>query len=122
MIELINGRPDIFNPEGAVAKQSVFSELGIGVLCLLLIGFLVQSSMGISQSIMQAMAGGRLDDKFQERLKSLFEEGSKMVISGIGALLSASTSIMPEGLVKTINSVKAAKEKVDRLAGRETNK
>ena len=119
MIELVNNNKAIFNPDDG---KKVFSDVGLGVLCLLLVGFLVYGSMKISQSVMKAMVDGKMSSDFQKNAKAMMQKGVGLIKSGLAALATASLSVMPEGVVKAVEKYKAAKGKFDRYTGGQIKK
>lgn len=118
MVSLVTKRADIFNPGGNMAGAEVVTkDLGISVFCLLLIGFLVQSTMAISQGIMSSLIESSMASNFQKNLKSMLEKAKTLIISGLGSALSHATSVLPDRAINVIKSIKAARAKINRLTG-----
>lgn len=122
MISLIGNNPDIFDPKDLEANMR---DLSLGFLCLLLIGFLIYGSMGVSQQLTSALIGTNVDSKFQKNLKAAVQGLGEAILSGLGMLISWGSSLAPESSFKLVrNVVKAAKKgnafraKLQRLAGR----
>lgn len=97
--------------------EVVTKDLGISVFCLLLIGFLVQSTMAISQGIMSSLIESSMASNFQKNLKSMLEKAKTLIISGLGSALSHATSVLPDRAINVIKSIKAARAKINRLTG-----
>ena len=122
MISLIVNNQPIFNPADLEANMK---DLSIGFLCLLLIGFLIYGSMGVSQQLTSALIGTNMDSKFQKNLKAAVQGLGEAILSGLGTLISWGASLAPESSFKLVrNVVKAVKKgnafraKLQRLAGR----
>ena len=118
MVSLVTKRADIFNPGGSLEGAEVVTrDLGISVFCLLLIGFLVQSTMAISQGIMSSLIGSSMTSNFQQNLKSMLEKAKKLVMSGLGSAATVGMSMLPAGAIRTFESIKASRAKIRRLTG-----
>ena len=99
------------------ASKTDFQNVSVGVLSLILIGFLIQSSLNIAQDILKAMVQASISTNFQKTLKSAGEKALKLTVSAINALITGTSSAMPEGVINVVNAVKTAKEKADRIIG-----
>lgn len=72
MVTLINDNPFIFSPSDDPDLNSMhLQDFSITMMCLLLIGFLIFGSMGVSQQLTSAIIGGKSDAKFQQNLKAV---------------------------------------------------
>ena len=115
MIELIKNNPSIFNPTNAQAEVSSF---GIGFLCLLLIGFLIYSSMSIAQQITGSLINGKVDKKFQEKLTKALDMVKGWALSAGAAALSYGVSFMPNNVQEFIKKVNETRKRLNRLRGK----
>lgn len=115
MIELIKNNPSIFNPTDA---EHTVANLGLGFLCLLLIGFLIYGSMGITQQIAGALIGAEVDAKFQEKLRKALDMVKGWAIAAGGAALSLSSSLLPQGLHDSIEKIKKLRKRANKLRGK----
>ena len=116
MIELINGNPDIFSPED---PEFQIATLGIGFLCLLLIGFLIYGSMGVTTQITGAVIGNKPDDNFQKKLVEAAKMVQGWVVKGLSAVVSQASSMMPAEVVDKIQKIEKFRKQVRKLAGRD---
>lgn len=115
MIELVNGSPGIFNPDAAAAKQN----LSIGLLCFVLLGFLIASSMDVSSQLTNAFIGGKNSSNFQKKLKAVAQMAAKGAWNVISGVLTWGASTFPNTMVsRFVNRVQGAKKKIDMAAGR----
>ena len=118
IIELINGSPEIFNPDEGAARENV----GVGLLCLLLMGFLVYGSMGVASQLANSLAGGKATSNFQKKLKAVAQGIAKGVWKGLTNALSWGASAFPNSIIgrmkKVIDKVKKVGDKVKSAAGR----
>ena len=115
MVELIVNNPKLFSPE---RPEFDFANLGVGCICLLLIGALVYGSIGVAEAITSSLVGGGLDKKFQENMTQMLGKAKGWIMSGLSSMATFGMSIMPAGVQKFASNIKAARNKVDRLAGR----
>lgn len=122
MISLVANNPEIFNPENLEASMS---DISLGFLCLLMIGFLIYGSMGVSQQLTSALLGAKVDSNFQRNLKAFIQGVGKAIWSGIGMLISWGSSLVPQSSANLVGKVlKAAKKgnalraKLQKWAGR----
>lgn len=114
MIELIKNNPAIFDPTNA---QEEVSSFGLGFLCLLLIGFLVYGSMGVTQQITGALIGGKVDNKFQQNLTKVLDMVKGWALSAGAAAVSFGVSCMPTGVQNFINNANALRGQGKRVKG-----
>ena len=98
MIEIIKNNPEIFNPTN---DQKDVASFGLGLLCLLLIGFLIYGSMGVTQQITNALIGAEVSTKFQENMIKALDKIKGWVVKGLGALISQGTNLMPQNVIDT---------------------
>ena len=120
MVGLVQNNPSIFNPEGG---DNAFRDISIGFICLLLIGFLIYGSMGVSQQLTSAFIGIKMSANFQKNLKAVVQAARNMLMAAVGGLISFGTSLIPQSkfvmIRKVANSAKALRNKLDRVAGRD---
>lgn len=120
MVELIANNPTIFNPEDLDAS---LSDLSVGLICLLLIGFLIYKSLEVATELTSGLIGVSVNTEFQKKLKAMVQATGEAIWSGLGAIVSWGASLLPQSSFKTIRSihshVKATKAKVNRLTGRD---
>ncbi len=122
MVSLIQNNPSIFNPEDAQANMQ---DISIGFLCLLLIGFLIYGSMGVSQQLTSALLGVGLSANFQKNLKAAAQAIGGAILKGVGNLLTFGLSLAPQSSLKLIRwagqayqRTSSVKAKMARIAGR----
>ena len=122
MVSMLQNHPSIFNPEDLEANMR---DLSIGFMCLLLIGFLVYGSMGVSQQLTSALLGAKVSANFQKNLKAAVQAIGGAILSGIGALVTWGMSLAPQSSIRLIKAIgdanekaKAFRAKIRRLAGR----
>ena len=116
MVELIANNPSLFDPSDA---QKDISNIGLGFLCLLLIGFLIYGSMGVTQQITGSLVGASVDAKFQENLVKAANKAKGWALKGLGAMLTFGMALMPATVQETIKDIQEARKKIRRMAGRE---
>lgn len=122
MIELIKNNQPIFNPSDLYA---VTQDISIGFICILLIGFLIYGSMGVSQQLTSGLIGSKVDSNFQKNMKAVVQTGIKWALTALGALFTWGTSLAPQSSIafvrtigKAAKKVQAFREKAQHLAGR----
>lgn len=122
MISLVANNPKLFNPENLEASMS---DISLGFLCLLLIGFLIYGSMGVSQQLTSALLGAKVDSNFQRNLKAAVQAAGKAIWNGLGLVISWGSSLIPSSsatligrVVKYTKKANALRAKLQRLAGR----
>ena len=122
MIELIRNNQPIFNPTDL---DAVTQDISIGFICILLIGFLIYGSMGVSQQLTSGLIGGKVDSNFQKNMKAVVQTGIRWTMTALGALFTWGASLAPQSNIKLVRRVgrvvqKAQKlrEKLERLADR----
>ena len=120
MVGLVQNNPSIFNPEGG---DNAFRDISIGFICLLLIGFLIYGSMGVSQQLTSAFIGIKMSANFQKNLKAVVQAARNMLMAAVGGILSFGTSLIPQSkfvmIRQVANRAKALRNKLDRVAGRD---
>lgn len=116
MIELLRDNPDIFNPAGD-AHQTSFS---VGLMCLLLISFLIYGSMGVASQLTSGLLGAKNSSNFQKKLKAVAQAGAQAAWHGVQAIFTWGASAFPNTLLGRIKkSVDNAKGAVKKAAGRD---
>ena len=122
MIGLVNQNPTIFNPEDL---ESNMQNISIGFLCLLLIGFLIYGSMGVSQQLTSALLGTGMSTNFQKNLKAAIQGIGTAIVSGLSSVLTFGVAAMAQSnyklirvVGKTIQKGNALRAKMQQLAGR----
>lgn len=115
MMALINDNTEIFSPSDDPYTASYqLQDFGIVMMCMVLIGFLVFGSMGISQQLTGAIIGGRTSDNFQKKAKAALQFVVGLITAGIGAMFGKVT------FVKKLAAKKGAvSNKMKHLAGRD---
>lgn len=71
MEQIITDNTDVFNDN--VSKMS-FAEFSIPFMCIMLIAFLIASSVNIAQQVTDSLVGGNSDSAFQKRAGKLAAE------------------------------------------------
>ena len=122
MVSLIANNPEIFNPEDAEAHMK---DISIGFICLLLIGFLIYGSMGVSQQLTSGLIGAKVDTNFQKNMKAVVQTAVRWGITALGAIFTWGSSLAPQSNIrlvrrvgKVIKNAQKLREKMQRLAGR----
>ena len=115
MVELIAKNPNLFNPERG---ELDVANAGLGCLCLLLIGALIYGSMGVTEQITGALIGAKPDTQFQKNMVKILDKLKGWTLAGLAAAISYGSSFMPVKVVEQVKKIKEAKEKLDKLAGR----
>ena len=122
MISLINQNQAIFNPPDL---EGSMRDISLGFLCLLLIGFLIYGSMGVSQQLTSALLGTGLSANFQKNLKAAVQGIGSGILHGLGMLATFGTSAMASsniklirGIGKTLQRGSAIRAKMQQWAGR----
>ena len=120
MVNLIQGSPELFNPRD---PEYCFSNLCLGYVCLLLVGFLIYGSMGVSQQMVSGLLGAKMSDQFQKNMKAAVQAGLQAAWSTLGSLVSWGVSLLPDSSFRFIRQLnarrKALMKKLNRLAGRD---
>ena len=115
MVELISANPEIFDPQG----EAQFSELSIGFMCLLLMGFLIYGSMGVASQLTSGLLGAKNSSNFQKKLKAVAQAGAQAVKNGVSALFTWGASAFPNSmLARAKRMIDNAKGAVQKAAGR----
>ena len=65
MEKIITDNSDIFNDN---ANEMSFSEFSIPFMCIMLVGFLISSSVNLAQQVTDSLVGGNSDSLFQKRV------------------------------------------------------
>lgn len=122
MIGLVNQNPTIFNPDDLEANMQ---NISIGFLCLLLIGFLIYGSMGVSQQLTSGLLGVGMSANFQKNLKAAVQGIGSAILSGLAAVGTMAVSAMAQSnyklvrvVGKTIKKGQVLQAKMRKLAGR----
>ncbi len=117
MTDLIASHSNIFNPEN---PQFHVENLSVATLCLLLIGFLIFGSMGVSQQLTSAIIGGRSDSQFQQNLKATGQMILGVITGGMGWVAKKAAFSQKTWIGRALHNAGALKGKLDRMAGRNT--
>lgn len=88
MEQIIMDNGGIFNPqEGKEALKASFAEFSIPFMCILMIAFLIVSSVNIAQQMSEKLVGGSANSNFQKRAGKLAAVIAKAVfLFGTGKL------------------------------------
>lgn len=125
IVRVIQQNPALFGPDSDWA----FREFSPPLLVLLMIAFLVKSSMGIAGKIAKIISGTSIESKFQEKLGMIL----RLVAQGIGSIISIG-SLAPvfmkiNTIKKIVDKAKKLKEatdkikdKIDKLSGKSGDK
>lgn len=65
MEQIITDNSDIFNDN---VNEMSFSEFSIPFMCIMLVGFLISSSVNLAQQVTDSLVGGNSDSLFQKRV------------------------------------------------------
>lgn len=115
MEQVIMDNADIFDTG---VSQASFAEFSIPFMCIMMIAFLITSSINIAQQMSGKLVGGSADSKIQKRVGKLAATIAKAVFSWItGGLSKIGDAIAP--IRKTKNFYKKAKQGMKEIAGRE---
>lgn len=122
MISLIKANPSIFTPTDL---ETNMQDISIGFVCLLLIGFLIYGSMGVSQELTSGLLGTGISANFQRNLKAAIQGIGGAILSGIGFVATFGVSLMAQSNIrmvknvgKAIKNAQALRGKLQELAGR----
>lgn len=115
LTDLIDKNSNIFNPDN---PQLHTHNLSVATLCLLLIGFLVFGSMGVSQQLTSSIIGGKTDAKFQQNLKATAQAVLGVITGGLGWVAKKVAFSEKTKVGRLLKSAGALRGKLDRLAGR----
>ena len=120
MVSLIQGSPELFNP---AEPEFSFENLCLGYTCLLLIGFLIYGSMGVSQQMVGGLLGAKMSDNFQKNLRAVVQTTLRTAWNIVGSLISWGVSSLITENVRWVRQInerrKALIKKINRLAGRD---
>ena len=86
MEQILSDNSDIFN------NGMSFKELSVPFMCLILVGFLILSSIKLAQQVTDSLVGGNSESKFQSRVGTLIATIGKGAVKGIWGLLSRKKS------------------------------
>ena len=114
MEQIIMDNGDIFDT--GVSKAS-FAEFSIPFMCIMMIAFLIVSSVNIAQQMSEKLVGGSAESKFQARAGKL----AAVIAKGVAAWLTGGISRGLEKVAivrKTKNGYNKAKNYLKHLAGR----
>lgn len=112
---LIDQNSNIFDPD---SPQLHMQNISVATLCLLLIGFLVFGSMGVSQQLTSSIIGGKTDAKFQQNLKATAQAILGVITGGLGWVAKKVAFSEKTKVGRLLKSAGALKGKLNRLAGR----
>ncbi len=115
LTDLIDKNSNVFNPDN---PQLHTQNISVASLCLLLIGFLVFGSMGVSQQLTSSIIGGKTDAKFQQNLKAAAQAVLGVITGGLGWVAKKAAFSEKTKVGRLLKSAGALKGKLDRLAGR----
>ncbi len=115
LTDLIDKNSNVFNPDN---PQLHTQNISVASLCLLLIGFLVFGSMGVSQQLTSSIIGGKTDAKFQQNLKAAAQAVLGVITGGLGWVAKKVAFSEKTKVGRLLKSAGALKGKLDRLAGR----
>ena len=122
MIGLVEQNKEIFDPEDL---EGYMQDINLGFLCLLLIGFLIYGSMGVSQQLTSALLGTGLSANFQKNLKAAVQGIGEGILKGLSYVGSMGISAMATSNVrflkfigKNIERGSAIRAKMHQWAGR----
>lgn len=115
LTDLIDKNSNIFDPAN---PQLHTQNISIATLCLLLVGFLVFGSMGVSQQLTSSIVGGKSDAKFQQNLKAAAQTLLGVITGGLGWVAKKAAFSEKTAVGRALKSAGALKGKLDRLAGR----
>lgn len=73
MEQIISDNSDVFNDS---VNTLSFTEFSVPFMCIMLIGFLIVSSVNIAQQVTDSLVGGNSDSKFQSRVGKLAMQAS----------------------------------------------
>lgn len=113
--DLIKNNSNIFDPDN---PQLHMQNISIATLCLLLVGFLVFGSMGVSQQLTSSIIGGKTDAKFQQNLKATAQAVLGVITGGLGWVAKKVAFSEKTAVGRLLKNAGALKGKLDRLAGR----
>ena len=109
----------IFNPQD---PETHFQQISLATLCLLLLGFLVFGSMGVSQQLTSSIIGGSVDAKFQQNLKAVGQAILGMITGGFGWVAKKVAFYESNPIGRALNRAGALKQAMNRIAGRPQEK
>ncbi|MBQ8630540.1 MAG: hypothetical protein IJ479_02350 [Alphaproteobacteria bacterium] len=115
LTDLIANNSNIFDPAN---PQLHTQNISIATLCLLLVGFLVFGSMGVSQQLTSSIVGGKSDAKFQQNLKAAAQAVLGVITGGLGWVAKKVAFSEKTAVGRALKSAGALRGKLDRLAGR----
>ena len=118
MIELINKNPGVFDPKDG---EGQFTNLGIGYLCLLLIGYLIYQSMSITQQITGSLIGGGGRNEFNKNLTRAMGMIKGWVVKGLTSVLTFGAALMPASVQEFIREVEGKRQEIRHELGRDKN-
>lgn len=104
--------------------EAAFTEFSIPFMCLLMIGFLIASSVELAQQVTDSLVGGSSKGSFNAKAKAVIVGvakfvGSMFTMGAVGAIskVAAARKVM-EGVQKGKAKVASFKNKLNGLAGR----
>ena len=114
---LIIDNPNIFNPEGENI-QTTFREFSVPFMCLMMICFLIASSVGVASALADNLVGGSANSEFAKKAQTVL----KWLVDGVLALVTGGSSMAIQKSVKgakMMAKAQKAMQKVNKLAGRD---
>ncbi len=119
IVQLITGYPEIFN-----APVTEFIEFTPVIMVLLMLAFLIKSTMKVASDTSNMFISAKITTKFQEMLGGILA----MIAKGIGVALTAGAAApvfekikiikkIKDGIEKANEKINQAKEKIQELAG-----
>ena len=116
MVEMIAKNQNVFNPANGEFETA---NLGVGFLCLLLIGFLIYESMGVTQQITGSLIGGGGKNEFQKNLVKLLDKVKGWTVKLLSSAISAGAAMLPASVTEKLNNIEAKRQEIRRWAGRD---
>lgn len=109
----------IFNPEN---PETHFEQISLSTMCLLLVGFLVFGSMGVSQQLTSAIIGAQIEAKFQKNLKATAQTVLHIVTQGATLALERAGFFEKTRLGRALDHTGDLRSRLNALAGRPQGK
>lgn len=122
IVEIIIQNQKIFNPDDPQAQVNDFSAV---MMTLLLLAFLMVSTIKVAKEVTSGLVGGKIDSKFQEKLKGIlqmavgfFTGGLGSAVAKIGMIQRMKNRYENSMLGKAMQKKQELTNKVNKLAGR----
>lgn len=116
MVEMISKNQNVFNPENG---EYEVANLGIGYLCLLLIGFLIYQSMSVTQQITGSLIGGGGKNNFKDNLVKALDKVKGWTVKLLSSAVTAGASMLPQSVQEKIHNIERRREQIRHWAGRD---